>query len=181
MKNIVVIVGSLRRQSINHQYAKALEKLAAGQFHCHFVNTDLPLYNDDLWASPPAEVTALKDAIKAADGVLIVSPEYNRSIPAVTKNAVDWASRPYGQNAWAGKPVAITGASNGSQGTAVMQSQLRSTLVILGTAVMGDPEVYLTFKPDLLDGDYNVTNEGTAKFLKGFLDKFDAWIDQVKA
>jgi len=180
MKNIVVLVGSLRKDSINKKYAHALEKLAAGQFAFQYADMDLPLYNDDLWQSPPAKVVALKDAIAKADGILIVSPEYNRSMPAVTKNAVDWASRPFGQNAWKGKAVAITGASPGSQGTAVMQSQLRSSLVILGTAVMGDPEVYISFKPELIDADGAIANEGTAKFLKGFLDSFDAWIDRVK-
>jgi chromate reductase len=180
MKNIVVLVGSLRKESINKKYAHALEKLAAGQFAFQYIDMDLPLYNDDLWQSPPAQIVALKAAIAAADGILIVSPEYNRSLPAVTKNAVDWASRPFGQNAWKGKAVAITGASPGAQGTAVMQSQLRSSLVILGTAVMGDPEVYITFKPELLDADGAIANEGTAKFLKGFLDSFDAWIDRVR-
>ncbi len=180
MKNIVVLVGSLRKDSINKKYAHALEKLASGQFAFHYIDMDLPLYNDDLWQAPPAKVVALKEAIANADGILIVSPEYNRSIPAVTKNAVDWASRPYGQNAWKGKAVAITGASPGSQGTAVMQSQLRSSMVILGTVAMGDPEVYITFKPELLDADGAIANEGTAKFLKGFLDTFDAWIDRVK-
>ncbi|WP_443748124.1 NADPH-dependent FMN reductase [Asticcacaulis solisilvae] len=180
MKNIVVLVGSLRKDSINKTYTHALEKLATGQFAFHYADMDLPLYNDDLWQSPPAKVVALKEAIAKADGILIVSPEYNRSIPAVTKNAIDWASRPYGQNAWKGKAVAITGASTGSQGTAVMQSQLRSSLVILGTAVLGDPEVYITFKPEMLDADGAFANEGTVKFLKGFLDNFDAWIDRVK-
>lgn len=180
MKNILVLVGSLRNDSINKKYAHGLEKLAAGQFTFQYADMDLPLYNDDLWQSPPAKVVALKDAVAKADGILIVSPEYNRSIPAVTKNAVDWASRPFGQNAWKGKAVAITGASNGSQGTAVMQSQLRSSLVILGTAVLGDPEVYITFKPDMLDDTGAFANEGTVKFLKGFLDSFDAWIDRVK-
>jgi len=180
MKNIVVLVGSLRKDSINKKYAHALEKLAAGQFAFQYIDMDLPLYNDDLWQSPPAKIVALKDAITHADGILIVSPEYNRSMPAVTKNAVDWASRPFGQNAWKGKAVAITGASPGSQGTAVMQSQLRSSLVILGTAVMGDPEVYISFKPELIGADGAIANDGTAKFLKGFLDSFNALIDRVK-
>ncbi len=179
MHTLAVLVGSLRRDSINHKYAKALEKLAAGQFAFNFIDMDLPLYNDDLWQAPPAKVTALKEAIASADGILIVTPEHNRSIPAVTKNAVDWASRPYGHNAWKGKPCAITGASPGSQGTAVAQSQLRSTMVILETIVMGGPEVYISFKPELVDGDFNVTNQGTADFLKGFLDHFEKWIDSA--
>ncbi len=177
MHTLAVLVGSLRRDSINHKYAKALEKLAGGQFAFDFIDMDLPLYNDDLWQDPPAKITALKAAIASADGILIVTPEYNRSLPAVTKNAVDWGSRPYGHNAWKGKPCAITGASPGSQGTAVAQSQLRSTMVILETIVMGGPEVYISFKPELIDGDFNITNPGTADFLKGFLGHFEKWID----
>ncbi len=179
MTRIAVLIGSLRRESINKTYARALEKLAAGQFDFDVVDMDLPLYNNDLWDNPPAKVLALKAAIKAADGVLIVTPEYNRSMPAVTKNAIDWASRPYGENAWSGKAVAITGASPGSQGTAVAQSQLRSTLTILGTHVLSDPEVYISFKPEVFAADDTVLNEGTAKFLKGFLDTFAALIEKV--
>ncbi len=180
MLTIAVLVGSLRKESINAIYAKALQKLAAGQFEFRFVDMNLPLYNNDLWENPPAQILALKAAIKGADGVLIVTPEYNRSVPAVTKNAVDWASRPYGENAWAGKPVAITGASPGSQGTAVAQSQLRSTLTILGTHVLSDPEVYISFKPEVFAADGTVLNDGTAKFLKGFLDKFATLIETVR-
>jgi chromate reductase len=180
MTKIAVLVGSLRRESINATYARALQKLGAGRFDFHPVDMDLPLYNNDLWENPPAKVLALKEAIRSADGVLIVTPEYNRSIPAVTKNAVDWASRPYGENAWAGKAVAITGASPGSQGTAVAQSQLRSVMTILGTHVLSDPEVYISFKPEVFAADGTVLNEGTAKFLTGFLDKFAALIDRVQ-
>jgi chromate reductase len=180
MSTVAVLVGSLRRESINAIYARALEKLAGGQFDFHYVDMDLPLYNNDLWENPPAKVLALKAAIRSASGVLIVTPEYNRSVPAVTKNAIDWASRPYGDNAWSGKPVAITGASPGSQGTAVAQSQLRSTMTILGTHVLSDPEVYISFKPEVFAADGTILNEGTAKFLKGFLDNFSALIDRLK-
>ena len=172
MHKIAVLIGSLRQDSINRKLAHALEKLGGGTFAFDHLDLDLPLYNDDLWADPPAGVTALKARVAAADGVLIVTPEYNRSLPAVTKNALDWGSRPYGHNAWKGKPVAVCGASPGSQGTAVAQSQLRSTLVILGMKAMGEPEVYITFKPDFLDATGAVANEGSAKFLTGFLDAF---------
>jgi chromate reductase len=178
MLNIAVLVGSLRKDSINKRYAHALEKLAEGRFVFDYVDMDLPLYNDDLWAEPPASVMQLKSKIAAAYGVLIVSPEYNRSMPAVTKNALDWGSRPYGQNVWAGKPVALTGASPGAQGTAVMQSQVRSSLAILGMRVLGAPEVYITFKPDFVTEDGAVASEGTARFLSGFLDAFADWIDK---
>ena len=180
MSTVAVLVGSLRRESINAIYARALEKLAAGRFAFHYVDMDLPLYNNDLWENPPAKVLALKAAIRSASGVLIVTPEYTRSVPAVTKNAIDWASRPYGDNAWSGKPVAITGASPGSQGTAVAQSQLRSTMTILGTHVLSDPEVYISFKPEVFAADGTILKEGTAKFLKGFLDTFSALIDRLK-
>jgi len=180
MPKIALMVGSLRRESINATYAKALQKLGAGRFDFHAVDMDLPLYNNDLWENPPAKVVALKEAIGAADGVLIVTPEYNRSMPAVTKNAIDWASRPYGESAWPGKAVAITGASPGGQGTAVAQSQLRSVMTILGTHVLSDPEVYITFKPEVFAPDGSVLNDGTARFLTGFLDKFAALIEQVK-
>ena len=180
MTKIAVLVGSLREESINATYAKALEKLGAGRFTFDIVDMDLPLYNNDLWENPPAKVLALKAAIKGADGVLIVTPEYNRSVAAVTKNAIDWASRPYGESAWPGKAVAITGASPGAQGTAVAQSQLRSILTILGTHVLSEPEVYITFKPEVFAADGTILNESTAKFLSGFLDTFAALIEKVK-
>jgi chromate reductase, NAD(P)H dehydrogenase (quinone) len=178
MKHILVLVGSLRARSINRTYAHALEKLAAGRLGFSYADMDLPLYNDDLWQSPPEKVVRLKNQIKAADGILFITPEYNRSLPAVTKNAVDWASRPFGQSVWAGKAVAVTGASPGAIGTAVAQSQLRSSLVILETHVMGGPEVYLTFKPDQIDDDGNVLNDKTAQFLTGFVDRFAEWVEK---
>ena len=177
MKQILVLVGSLRARSINRTYARALEKLAAGKLGFTYADLDLPLYNDDLWQSPPEKVVKLKEQIKTADGILFVTPEYNRSMPAVTKNAVDWASRPFGQSVWAGKAVGVTGASPGAIGTAVAQSQLRSSLVILETLVMGGPEVYLTFKPDQIDDDGNVLNDKTAQFLTGFIDRFADWVE----
>ena len=177
MKQILVLGGSLRARSINRTYARALEKLAAGKLGFTYADLDLPLYNDDLWQSPPEKVVKLKEQIKTADGILFVTPEYNRSLPAVTKNAVDWASRPFGQSVWAGKAVGVTGASSGAIGTAVAQSQLRSSLVILETLVMGGPEVYLTFKPDQIDDDGNVLNDKTAQFLTGFIDRFADWVE----
>ena len=180
MYEVAVLVGSLRRDSINHTYAKALEKLCAGKLAFHFLDVDLPLYNNDLWDDPPEKVLKLKEAIQHADGVLIVSPEYNRSPPAVTKNAVDWASRPLGHSVWVGKPLAITGASTGSLGTAVAQAHLRSVMVILGTHVLGDPEVYITFKPDFVTPEGDIANESTAKFLTTFLDNFTTLIDRIR-
>lgn len=178
MHDILVLVGSLRAGSINRTYAHALERLSAGKLAFTYADLDLPLYNDDLWQSPPEKVVRLKAQIAAADGILFVTPEYNRSLPAVTKNAIDWGSRPFGQSVWAGKAVAITGASPGSIGTAVAQSQLRSSLVILEAHVMGAPEVYFTYRPDLIDADGTVLNDRTAQFLTGFTDRFADWVDQ---
>lgn len=182
MHKVAVIVGSLRRESINLRLAKALIKLGQKRFDCHLVKLDdVPMYNDDYWADPPASVTRLKADIAAADAVLFVTPEYNRSMPALVKNTVDWGSRPWGQNSWAGKPVAIVGASQGAIGTAVAQSHLRNSLLILGVILMGQPEMYLTYKPGLIDDDLKITDESTAKFMTGFLEKFEAWIARMKA
>ena len=179
MYNIAVLVGSLRRDSINLTYARALEKLAAGKLAFSYLDADLPLYNNDLWDSPPEKIVKFKDAVQHADGVLIVTPEYNRSPSAITKNAVDWGSRPLGHSVWTGKPVAITGASTGSLGTAVAQAHLRSVMVILGCHLLGDPEVYITFKPDFVTATGDIANEATAKFLTGFLNNFATLIDRI--
>jgi chromate reductase len=122
---------------------------------------DLPLFSQDLEPSPPASVTRLKGEIEAADGVLIVTPEYNRSIPGVLKNAIDWASRPYGKNSFNGKPTAAIGTSMGAVGTAAAQQHLRSILAYLNVFLMGQPEGYIVFKQDLIDTNGTITNEGT--------------------
>ncbi len=179
MHQIAVLVGSLRRDSINRKLAKALETIGAERFDFRYPDLDLPLYNEDLWADPPPGVVQLKAAIAAADAVLFVTPEYNRAIPPVVKNAVDWGSRPWGKSAWPGKPAGIVGASPGAIGTAVAQSQLRSTLMILDLLVMPQPEVYLTVREGLFAEDGSVTDQNTTKFLKSYLDKFATWIDRM--
>ncbi|KAB0265812.1 NADPH-dependent FMN reductase [Microvirga brassicacearum] len=180
MYKVAVFVGSLRRESINLQFAKALAKLGASKFTFHFVELgDVPLYNEDLWVDPPASVLRLKQDIADADAVLFVTPEYNRSIPAVIKNVVDWGTRPHGQNSWSGKPASIVGASPGNVGTAVAQAQLRSILVPLGLLLLGRPEVYFTMKPDLIDENHDIIPDSTRKFLQGYLDKFESWIAKV--
>ncbi|MDF8357662.1 NADPH-dependent FMN reductase [Ensifer adhaerens] len=180
MKKIAVLVGSLRRDSLNLRFARALERLSEGIFAFHYVDlASLPLYNDDLWSDVPASVVELKRRIDAADGVLLVSPEYNRSFPAVLKNALEWASRPYADNSWRGKPASLVGASPGVIGTAAGQSQLRSVMVSLGTILMGSPEVYLNLRPELIDEAHHVADPGTRAFLEAYLQSFDAWIDQV--
>src|SRR3954465_9031021 len=143
---IGVVVGSNRKGSINLKLARALIKLAPVELQCEiFRIDDLPVFSQDEDQNPPEPVRRLKEQLQGADGILLVTPEYNRSIPAVLKNALDWASRPYGQNAWAGKPAAISGASIGAIGTAAVQQHLRSVLGYLDMPTLGQPEVYIHF------------------------------------
>ena len=182
MPQVAVIVGSLRRESINLAFAKALAKLAAGTLDLSLVAlADVPLYNEDLWQSPPEGVLRLKAEVEAADAVLFVTPEYNRSVPAVMKNAVDWGTRPYGKNSWAGKPGAIVGASPGAIGTAVAQSHLRGVLVGCGVVLLGQPEIYFQSKPGLISDSFEVTDAKTREFLSGFIGKFAAHIGRSTA
>ncbi len=169
---IAVIVGSNRKDSINRKLAHGLARLGAGTFEAQFVRIDdLPMYNQDIEGNLPAEVTRFKNELGAADGVLIVTPEHNRSIPTVLKNAVDWGTRPWGQNNWAGKPAFITGTSPGAIGSALAQQHLRLMMTSLGAILLGG-EAYLTFKPDLIDTDGNIADEASKKFLQGFIDRF---------
>ncbi|MET3924858.1 NAD(P)H-dependent oxidoreductase [Devosia sp. 2618] len=178
MKNVAVLLGSLTEKSINKSLAKAIEKLAEGRLQFDYLDIgSLPHYNNDLWENPPASVTGLKHKVEAADAVLIVMPEINRSYPAVVKNALDWASRPYGKNSWTGKPLAIAGASPGAIGTAAGQNALRMTLPLYGFVVMGQPEVYFQFKPGLIDDNFQVTDDQSRGFLENFVDKYVEWID----
>jgi len=180
MVKIAVVVGSLRRDSLNLKFAKALEELGGQRFAFDLVEIgDLPVYNDDLWQNPPVSALRLKRAIESADAVLFVTPEFNRSIPAALKNAIEWASRPYGQNSWGGKPVSIVGTSPGAIGTAVAQTQLRSIAVHLDMIVLGQPEVYFQWKPGLIDENNEITDDTTREFLEGYLAKFAAFIAQV--
>jgi chromate reductase, NAD(P)H dehydrogenase (quinone) len=179
MSKIAVIVGSIRRDSINRKLAEALAKLAGPKVEFTFVKIDdLPLFNQDLEANPPAAVTRIKGQIEAADGVLVVTPEYNRSIPGVLKNALDWASRPYGKNSFAGKPAGIVGTSGGAIGTAAAQQHLRAILITLNTTLMGQPEAYIQFKKDLVDEQHNVTDESVRKFLQSYVDAFTVWVER---
>jgi chromate reductase len=179
LPQIAVIVGSNRRESINRKLARALAKLGAGKFDANFVRIDdLPMFNQDLEGNLPAEVVRFKDDIARGDGVLIVTPEHDRSIPAVLKNAVDWGARPYGKNAWAGKPAFITGTSAGAIGTALAQQHLRSVMTGLGMILLGG-EAYITFKPNLIDDQGNIGDDSTRKFLQGFADRFAALVGRL--
>ncbi len=179
MLNVAVLVGSLRRDSSNRKFAKALEKLAAGKLSFTYPDLDLPLYNDDLWETPPPGVMAMKEAVEDADGVLFVTPEYNRSLPPVIKNAIDWGSRPWGQNSWDGKPVGIVGLSPGAIGTAVAQAHLRSIMPTQGAIVLGKPEIYFS-QPGLIEDDGTIDSEETAAFLTSYTDELARFFEQVR-
>ena len=169
---VAIVVGSNRRESINRKLAQAIARLADGRFVGEFVQIDdLPMYNQDVESPLPAGVTLVKAEIEQADALLFVTPEHNRSLPAVLKNAIDWGARPYGRNSWGGKPVAITGTSPGAIATAIAQQHLRQVLGGLGALVMGG-EAYLAFKSGLIDDAGVIADEGTRKFLQAFVDQF---------
>ena len=174
---IAVVIGSLRRDSFNKKLALALIQLAPKDFSFDTLRIDdLPLYNQDFDAKQPAEVLRLKSAIAAAQGLLFVTPEYNRSIPGVLKNAIDQGSRPYGQNAWAGKPAGVIGISVGAIGTALAQQHLRNILAYLDVPTLGQPEAFVANKEGLFDAAGGIGSEGTKKFLQGWIDKYVDWV-----
>ena len=174
---VAVIVGSLREHSYNRRLARAVAKLAGGRLSCDIVEIgDLPLYNQDFDADYPEVCLRFKRRIEAADAVLIVTPEYNRSMPGVLKNALDIASRPWGSNSFAGKPAAVIGASPGAPGTSMAQAHVDNVMLYLGTLLMGQPEVYLQVGEDTIDMEGGVHDEGVRQFLGTFVDAFVAWI-----
>ena len=178
---VAVVVGSNRRESINRKLAQALAKLGAAKADFGFAQIDdLPIYNQDHEADLPKPVARFKAEIAAADAILFVTPEHSRSIPAVLKNAIDWGARPWGQNSWTGKAAAVTGASAGAIGTAIAQAHLKNILAAQGVLVAGG-EAYLTFKAGLIDANNNVTDEGTRKFLQGFVDQLTALVARPAA
>lgn len=176
---VAVIVGSLRKGSINLKLAHALEKLAAGKLVFDYVNIgDLPAYNDDLWSNPPASVLRMKDQVAKADGLLMLTPEYNRSYAGILKNVMDWGSRPFGQGVWQGKPTAVAGTSPGSIGAAVGQARLRADLASLSTVLASLPEVNLQWKPDSYDASGDVIEPSTRAFLQSYVDQFAAFVQK---
>jgi chromate reductase len=176
---IAMIVGSLRRDSFNRQLAESLAQMAPQGLEFAPVRIDdLPLYNQDDDANQAESVRRLKGEIAAAQGVLFVTPEYNRSIPGVLKNAIDHGSRPYGQSVWAGKPAALVGISVGAIGTAVAQHHLLSVMHYLDMITLGQPEIYLQHKPGFFADGGGIANEGTKQFLQQFLDRFAAWVKE---
>ena len=179
-RNIAVIVGSTRSDSINRKLAKALIKLAPKDFEFEFVRIDdLPVFNQDHDQSPPEPVLRVKAQIAKANALLFVTPEHNRSMPAALKNVLDWVSRPYGKSLWPGKPAGLVGASLGAVGTAVAQAHLRSTLGYLDVPTLSQPEVYVHFTPNLIDDEGNISNDGTRKFLQTYVDRYIAWVTRL--
>jgi len=173
---IAVIVGSLRRDSFNNKFAKAIAKLAPQEFSFKQVQIgDLPLYNQDDDANQAESVKRLKGEIKAVQGLLFVTPEYNRSIPGVLKNAIDHASRPYGQSVWAGKPAGVLGVSVGAIGTSLAQQHLRNILAYLDVPTLGQPEAFIQAKEGLFDQAGNIGAD-SKKFLQGWMDHYVAWV-----
>lgn len=174
------LIGSLAKASINRKLANALVRLAPAELEMTEIPfKDLPLYSYDYDADYPPVARAFKEAIASVDAVLFVTPEYNRSIPGGLKNAIDWASRPYGQNSFTRKPSAIIGASTGAIGTAVAQQNLRSVLAFCNSPQMTAIEAYVQFKPGLITDDGQVTVESTEKFLRNYMAEFHAFITRV--
>jgi chromate reductase len=166
-------VGSLSSTSINRTLSRALIRLAPEELEFTEIPIgNLPLYSPDYDTAYPPEATALKEAIAASDAVLFVTPEYNRSIPGALKNAIDWASRPWGQNSFHHIPAAVIGASIGAIGTAVAQQSLRAVLSFCNARQMTSPEAYLTFSPERFGADGEVLDESTAAFLRDYLNEF---------
>jgi chromate reductase len=179
---IALIIGSLRKDSFNRKLAMALIKLAPDNFIFEELKiSELPLYNQDDDQNQAPAVKKLKAQINGVDGLLFVTPEYNRSIPGVLKNAIDHASRPYGQNAWAHKPAAIIGVSPGALGTALAQQHLRNVLAYLDVPTLNQPEAFIHAKEGLFDEAGNV-GPAHKEFLQKFINNFINWVkkQQVK-
>src|SRR6185312_3665612 len=169
---IGIIVGSNRRASINRRLALALARRLEDRLDVRFIAIDdLPIYNGDLEGHRPAAVDRFTDAVRDVDALLFVTPEHNRSLPALLKNAIDWGSKPTDRNVWRGKVAAITGTSFGAIGTAVGQQHLRQILGILGVLVMGG-EAYISFRPDPVDDDGNFLDDGKRAFCRAYMDQF---------
>lgn len=177
-RDVAVIVGSLRKDSINRKVANALAGVAPSSLKLGVVEIgSLPIYNQDADDAPPAAWTSFRERIRAADAVLFVTPEHNRSVPAALKNAIDIGSRPYGKSAWDGKPGAVVSASPSGIGGFGANHHLRQSLVFLNVPAMQQPEAYIGGADKLFDADGKLANEGTRKFLEGFMKAYAAWIE----
>jgi len=177
VRDIAVIVGSLRRDSTNRKVANALAEVAPAELKLSIVEiAELPIYNQDGDESPPTAWTEFRVRIRRADAVLFVTPEHNRSVPAALKNALDIGSRPYGKSAWNGKPGAVVSASPGAIGAFGANHHLRQSLVFLNVPAMPQPEAYIGGVDKLFDANGRLINDGTRKFLQGFMQAYAAWI-----
>ena len=178
---ILGIAGSLRRQSYNRGALRAAQELAPDDAEIEIFELDgIPIYNQDDEQDPPARVVELKERLRAADALLIVTPEYNYSVPGVLKNAIDWASRPYGDNAWTGKPAAIMGASVGNIATARAQYHLRQIFVFLNVFPLNQPEVMIGNAAARFDADGNLTDEDTREHIRRQLVNLVTWTRQLQ-
>lgn len=178
--NVGYIVGSLSSTSINRQLANALVRLAPAALNMQEIAIrNLPLYSQDYDPDFPPPARSFKNAILGSDAVLFVSPEYNRSIPGGLKNAIDWASRPQGENALTRKPTGLIGTSPGSIGTAVAQSHLRGVLCFCNAPLMTDVEAYIQFRPGAIDNDGHVSDESTAQFLRNYMQQFHQFVARM--
>jgi chromate reductase len=174
------LVGSLSSSSINRTLSKALIRVSPEDLDFEEIAIkDLPLYNRDLDHDYPPEGRALKEALAAVDGVMFVTPEYNRAIPGALKNAIDWGSRPWGTNSFAHKPSAVIGASSGALGTAVAQQNLRSVLSFCNSPQMNAPEAYIQFKPGVFTDDGEITDAATEGFLRDYMEAFASFVCRV--
>lgn len=174
------LIGSLARESINRKLCRALVRLAPDALNMQEIPfSDLPLYSYEYDEDYPAVARTFKEALAAADAVLFVTPEYNRSIPGSLKNAIDWGSRPYGENSFTRKPSAVIGASPGKIGTAVAQQHLRSILGYCNSPQMNSVEAYIQFTPGLVTDDGEVTNDSTEKFLRKYMEEWYDFIERV--
>jgi len=175
---VAVLIGSLRKDSFNRRLARALAKLAHPRLQFNEIRIDdLPLYSQDFDPEYPEPAARFKRDIEAAEALLFVTPEYNRSVPGVLKNAIDIGSRPWGKNAFAGKPGAVVGTSPGTIGTALAQQHLRGILAYLDVPVLAQPEVYLQFKENLISETGEIGNDSTRDFLREFIDRYIAWVE----
>ncbi|HYI79020.1 MAG TPA: NAD(P)H-dependent oxidoreductase, partial [Chryseolinea sp.] len=175
--NIAVLVGSLRKESYNLKVAKALMKIAPESLSLELVKIgDLPMYNEESDANPPEQYTAFREKIKSCDGVLFLTPEYNRSVPAVLKNAIDVGSRPYGKNSWAGKPGGVVSVSISSLGGFGANHHLRQSLVFVDVRAMPQPEAYIASAQNLFNEKGELINDSTKEFLESFLAAFERWV-----
>ena len=179
-KNIAVIVGSLRKESFSRKIAKALIELAPASLTLEILEiSGLQMYNQDLEEVPPAAWTEFRNRLKGFDGVLFVTPEYNRSVPAVMKNAIDIGSRPYGKNSWDGKPGGIVSVSPGALSGFGANHHLRQSLVFVNVPAMQQPEAYIGNAAKLFDNNGKLTDESTREFLQKFIDAFAKWVLRI--